>query len=179
MATINRRRMTADIEGDFVIFIIGMRINKPWKVHRWLPVFMAMPRMLRELEQHPEIGLLGYRNLLGNPLQPVVLQYWRSFEHLDAYARSRDGEHFPAWVKFNKTVANNGDVGIWHETYKVAAGQYETVYNNMPPCGLGKVANLVPAAGYRATAAGRVSGVESGPPAVTSEGDVAEEVMSA
>ncbi|HKS91494.1 MAG TPA: DUF4188 domain-containing protein, partial [Tepidiformaceae bacterium] len=100
MATINRKRLTADIEGDFVVFLIGMRVNKPWKLHKWLPVFMAMPRMLRELEKQPEAGLLGYRNLLGNPLQPAVLQYWRSFEQLDAYARSRDGEHFPAWVKF-------------------------------------------------------------------------------
>ncbi|KEF41881.1 MAG: hypothetical protein ER33_09045 [Cyanobium sp. CACIAM 14] len=42
--------MTAEIEGDFVVFLIGMRINKIWKVHRWLPVFQAMPRMIRELQ---------------------------------------------------------------------------------------------------------------------------------
>ena len=24
-------------EDPFVVFLIGMRINKPWKVHRWLP----------------------------------------------------------------------------------------------------------------------------------------------
>ena len=24
-------RVTARIEGDFVLFLIGMRINKPWK----------------------------------------------------------------------------------------------------------------------------------------------------
>jgi hypothetical protein len=27
-----------------------MRINKPWKLHKWLPVFRAMPKMIREFE---------------------------------------------------------------------------------------------------------------------------------
>ena len=35
-------RMTAEIEGEFVVFLIGMRINKPWKIHKWLPVFLAV-----------------------------------------------------------------------------------------------------------------------------------------
>ena len=26
------QRMTAEVDGDFVVFLIGMRINKPWKV---------------------------------------------------------------------------------------------------------------------------------------------------
>jgi hypothetical protein len=30
--------MAAQIEGDFVVFLIGMRIDKPWKLHKWLPV---------------------------------------------------------------------------------------------------------------------------------------------
>jgi hypothetical protein len=157
MAKINRQRLMAEIDGDFVVFLIGMRINKPWKIHRWLPVFLAMPKMLKELEQHPEIGLLGYKNHLG-----VITQYWRSFEDLEAYARNRDTEHFPAWVKFNKRTGSNGDVGIWHETYKVSAGAYEAVYNNMPAIGLGKAGRLVPATGRRATAAGRI-GAENPP----------------
>ena len=43
--------MAAEIEGDFVVFIIGMRVNRPWKLHKWVPVFLAMPRMLKELKQ--------------------------------------------------------------------------------------------------------------------------------
>ena len=46
MAVINRR-MAAQIEGDFVVFMIGMRINRPWRVWSWLPVFLAMPRTPR------------------------------------------------------------------------------------------------------------------------------------
>ena len=51
MARVIDKRVTAEIEGDFVVFLIGMRINKLWKVRTWLPVFVAMPRMLRELER--------------------------------------------------------------------------------------------------------------------------------
>jgi Domain of unknown function (DUF4188) len=147
--------VTAAIEGDFVVFLIGMRVNKPWKLQRWVPVALAMPRMLRELDRRPEAGLLGADWYFGSPRRAMIVQYWRSFEHLEAYARSRDAEHWPAWVAFNKRVGSSGDVGIWHETYLVSAGHFESVYNNMPPIGLGAATSLVPAAGRKATAAGR------------------------
>ena len=85
MARVIANRMTADVDGDFVVFLIGMRINKPWKIHKWLPVFLAMPRMIKELEQQPESGFLGH--IFG---LKVIVQYWRSFDHLEAYARSQD-----------------------------------------------------------------------------------------
>ncbi len=162
MAKINKERLTADVEGDFVVFLIGMRINKLWKMHKWLPVAMAMPKMLAELAADPESGFLGAQQAILSPRMPVVIQYWRSFEHLERYARSKDAVHYPAWVKFNKRIGSGGDVGIWHETYAVAAGQYECVYNNMPSFGLGKASVLVPAAGYRSSAAGRIGRPEQG-----------------
>jgi Domain of unknown function (DUF4188) len=155
MASVISRRVTAEIEGDFVVFLIGMRINKFWKPRQWLPTFVAMPKMIRELEGRPESGFLGARFYLAGPRSPMLVQYWRSFEQLETYARSKDNEHWPAWVAFNKRVGSSGDVGIWHETYLVAAGRYECVYNNMPATGLGAVSKLVPAAGRKATAASR------------------------
>jgi hypothetical protein len=149
------KRVTAEIEGDFVVFLIGMRINKLSKPWKWLPIFVAMPRMIRELEQRPESGFLGATNYLGGPRSPMLVQYWRSFEQLEAYARSKDAAHWPAWVAFNQRVGSNGDVGIWHETYLVPAGRYDCVYNNMPPTGLGAVSQLVPATGRKAAAASR------------------------
>ena len=60
-------------------------------------------------------------------------------------------------MAFNKRMATSrGDVGIWHETYLVRAGEYETVYSGMPPFGLGKASTLVPASGRRESARGRV-----------------------
>lgn len=153
--TINQR-MTAKIEGDFVVFLIGMRINRFWKFHKWLPVAQAMPKMLQELAANPQSGYLGSE--LSGGLKPLMVQYWRSFEHLEAYARDPNQHHFPAWKDFNKKVRSNGDVGIWHETYLVRAGEYECVYNNMPAYGLGKAAQLIPATGRKETAAGRIKG---------------------
>jgi len=155
MAEIIRKRMCAELEGGFVVFLIGARINKPLKVWKWLPVATAMPRMLAELARQPELGLLHARNLFSFP-DAIVIQYWRSFEHLEAYAKSRDLAHLPAWQAFNKAVGLNGDVGIWHETYVVQPGQYETIYNNMPPFGLGMAGKLVDAVGARQMARQRM-----------------------
>lgn len=69
---------------------------------------------------------------------------------------SRSHNHLPAWKRFNTTVGTNGDVGIWHETYRVRPGDYECVYVNMPPFGLGSVGALVPATGARESARKRL-----------------------
>jgi Monooxygenase af470-like len=86
MSEIIPNRMAADTDGDFVVFLIGMRVNKPWKFHKWLPVFLAMLGMLKELKQQPDSGFLG-----STSAGFLVVQYWRSFSHLEAYARSLDG----------------------------------------------------------------------------------------
>ncbi|TDJ39578.1 MAG: DUF4188 domain-containing protein [Gammaproteobacteria bacterium] len=83
-------RVTANVtEDEFVIFLIGMRINKLWKVHQWWPV-------------------------------------------------------------------SNGEVGIWHETFRVHAGDFECVYNNMPGFGLAQAYGSIPATGDHARAASRM-----------------------
>jgi hypothetical protein len=145
MARVFNGRMTADIEGDFVVFLIGMRINKPWKVHKWWIVSSAMPRMLKELYRRPELGFLGATYAL-TVSGPLLVQYWRSVEQLEAFARDASLPHNPAWKAFNRAIGGKGDVGIWHETYQVAAGRYETVYGNMPRFGLAKAAEHVPVA---------------------------------
>lgn len=83
-------RVTADIDGEFVVFRIGMRINTLWKVHKWVPVFLAMPRLLRELEADPDSGLLGYQWNLGIR-NHMLFMYWRSFEDLREYDATRAG----------------------------------------------------------------------------------------
>ena len=56
MSRILAERMTAEVDGEVVVFLIGMRINSDWKLHKWLPIARAMPRMLRELEADPDSG---------------------------------------------------------------------------------------------------------------------------
>jgi hypothetical protein len=65
--------------------------------------------------------------------------------------------HRPAWAAFNRAVASNGDVGIWHETYRVRPGDFECVYNNMPLFGLAKATACAPASGRRESASGRMA----------------------
>lgn len=137
-------RTTDDAPTGTVAFLIGVRINRLRAVRRWGPVFAAMPRMLAELERTPELGLLSHQTFLSGRTV-MVLQYWRSTGHLDAYARSRDQAHLPAWKEFNRRVRDSGDVGIFHETYVV--DRHETVYVGMPErFGLGGATALVPIA---------------------------------
>jgi hypothetical protein len=148
-------RMCGEIDGEAVVFLIGLRFNKPWKIHKWLPVLFAMPRMLMELEKNPELGFLGAHTWVGRTA--IILQYWRSVDHLNAYAKSRNHAHLPAWAAFNRAIGKSGDVGVWHETYKIREGSYETIYVNMPPFGLGKAFRSVSASGKRESATDRMA----------------------
>ena len=144
MAQITGRRMRAEIDGDFVVFLIGARFNSKLHLARsFLDVGgrRGMTHMLQYLMAHPDKGLLGFQQL--GPVS--IVQYWRSFEHLEAFARDEDDPHLAVWRTYWKRVGASGRTGIWHETYLVRAGEYEGIYGNMPPFGLGKAARLVPA----------------------------------
>lgn len=160
MTEILKERLCAEMPGDVVVFAIGMRINRLWKVWRWLPVLMEMPPMLREQEADPSIGLLSSRPSFG--LRNIgVLQHWRSVEDLNAYAHQANGKHLAAWKRFNARIGTGGDVGIWHETYVVPAGRMESVFVNMPRYGLGWAGRLFPAKGSRASAKKRLASASS------------------
>ncbi|MFE6174237.1 DUF4188 domain-containing protein [Streptomyces sp. NPDC056464] len=142
-------RTTADTEGEVVVLLIGMRINHFWAVHHWLPVVVAMPRMLRELGKAPEHGLLGHVLLTASPRTFYVVQYWESKEKLYAYAHAPDKLHHRAWAIFNrkeKAGKVRQHVGVWHETYVVPEGSYESIYSDMPAFGLAAAHGQVPVA---------------------------------
>jgi hypothetical protein len=149
------KRVCAEMDGPFVLFLIGARINRWWKPWIYFPFLTTMPRMLGELAAAPELGLMHVQQHLG-PGGATLIQYWRSFEHLEAYARSKQHVHQPVWAWFNQRFGSNGDIGIWHETYLIQPGAYENVYNNMPPYGLGAAGRLVDAVGARQEARQRV-----------------------
>jgi hypothetical protein len=163
-AAIHRGRYTADMPDDFVVFLIGMRINRPFKPQMWLPVFAAMPRMLRWLDRHPEAGLLEWHNAWIKG--PAVVQYWRSFDHLARFARATDLPHLPAWATFNRMVHASGDVGIWHEAYRIRAGEYECIYGNMPRIGLAAAGTHVPVGSTGQSAAPRIGASDLDEPAL-------------
>ncbi len=159
MASIFPGRYTAQLEESFVVFLIGMRVNRIFAMRRWTRVAAAMPPMIAELMRNPELGLLHaqffmYWRGVG------VVQYWRSFEHLHAYAHARDAKHLPAWAEFNRRVGGDGSVGIWHETYVVARGQYECIYANMPRFGLSSASQHLAVTGLLDTARNRIGKAE-------------------
>ncbi len=110
--------------------LIGFRASPTWKIVKALPLLASMPKMLADLERDPSKGLLGYRS--GGPFGTIV-QYWRSFEALETFARSPDDRHAEVSRQWYRRAQHlNPSVGIWHETYTVRAGEYEAIYQGMP-----------------------------------------------
>lgn len=135
-------RTTHRYSGELVVFLIGMRFNRPWRPDQWLPVFLAMPKMLAELSADPNSGLLGYRLTFGSG-GPLIVQYWDSYTKLYAYASAPDAVHRPAWTAFNQRARKApGAVGIWHETFLVERA--ESIYAAMPASGLALATEAVP-----------------------------------
>ncbi|MFJ4951689.1 DUF4188 domain-containing protein [Streptomyces sp. NPDC088760] len=142
-------RTTADAKGDVVVLLIGMRINRFRAVHLWLPVMLAMLRMLRELERDPARGLRAKVLLTASPRTYYVVQYWESKDKLYAYATAPDAFHHKVWAQLNRKERAGklrGQVGIWHESYVVPEGSYESIYGDMPAFGLAAAHGQVPVA---------------------------------
>jgi hypothetical protein len=98
------------------------------------------------LRKDPAKGLLGLENWV-RWREVMNVQYWRSFEDLENFARNPSDPHLRAWKDFNQRAGANGSVGIWHETFLVNAGQSECVYANLPRLGLAAATDHVPAIG--------------------------------
>lgn len=154
MTAPNRDRLTVIPDETFVVFLIGMRVNRWWLVPVWWGVAMAMQRMLRQLAADPDMGLLHEESWLGRTT--ISVQYWRSLDHLQAYAHARDKAHAAVWKQWARSWGLGGAVGIWHETYVIEPGRTENVYVHMPPFGLGAAGGLVPATDDLATATQRM-----------------------
>ena len=157
-------RHSATIEGDFVVFLIGARANRWWRLDRVVPIVKAFRHMQRELARHPELGCLGAETRLGRTILSV--QYWRSYEHLERFARDETLPHLEPWRRFNRTVAKSGDIGIYHETFLVKADQYEAIYVDMPPTLLARAVGFSPIAAKGHSSRRRLGRDESNEPFV-------------
>jgi hypothetical protein len=159
MSEIIEQKITAQIDGEPVVFLTGMRINKWWKLHLWLPVLFAAISMQRSLARDRQHGLLGQDAWLGRNL--LIVQYWRSYEALERWARDKRERHLPAWLAFVRRIGLGGDVGIWHETYRITPGNHETIYVNMPMFGLAKATQAVPITSRTDSARARMERAET------------------
>jgi len=145
-------RMSAELDGEFVVFLIGVRINRVWKIHKWLPIFKARKKMLHELMAHPETGCVSHYQSGG-----IAILYWRTYEQLEYIARNPDKERWPAWASFHEKLdRSRGDVGVWREVYVIKPGQTEMVHGGTRALGLSKVGHRVPRSGANAQSVERV-----------------------
>lgn len=136
MSKVIMGRMTHHHEGELVVFHIGMQINRWWRPDVWMPAFLAMPGMLRELSQDKDSGFLGYELLFGRG-GPYVVQYWSSADKLYAYSTAPAQKHRPAWTAFNQAARKSpGVMGVWHETFRVERA--ESIYVSTREMGLAK-----------------------------------------
>lgn len=148
-------RFTAANGEDIVVFLVGIRFNGWRGLLPAVQTFFKMPAMVSALERYPELGCLGSHVAFGWRTA-YVMQYWRSYEDLERFAHAPAEAHFPAWRWYARLGTTARDTGVWHETFRVSAGAYESIYVNMPQFGLAK------ATAHRSLAATSTSGERLG-----------------
>jgi hypothetical protein len=166
MAEVMPGRFTAQIDGPFVVFRLGIHITRIFLFWRWIPVLIAVVPALRALLRSRAPGIIGGFSIYYLSAGLGIVQYWRSFEDLEQFARSEDNPYLELWRRYRKAGGANGGVGIWYETFLIGADHYEVVYDNMPVIGLAAASKHVAAVGRLETARRRLGG--EGEPAVPS-----------
>lgn len=60
VAPINTERMAAEVDGEYVVYTNGMRLNKLRAAPKYLRAGLKAGRTFRRLEADPDGGFLGY-----------------------------------------------------------------------------------------------------------------------
>lgn len=118
MGAINTERMAAETDGDFVIYVNGMRLNKLRAVHRWLIAGRKLAAMFDRLAADPDSGFLGYQPAFMGLRTGAAIQYWRSLDDLLRFAHDGADLHVPAWTWYDEAVDDGGGVGFWARTLR-------------------------------------------------------------
>ena len=135
--SIFKGKYTSKPEESFVLFIFGMKINNPFFFWLWLPFNFIFLKMVRRLRKYKDAGMLN-AHLFWFWGGVGVIQYWKSFDHLEKFARDKADMHMPNEKRYKKYIGKSGILGVWHETYLVDQDKFETMYFNMPMWGLSK-----------------------------------------
>lgn len=124
------------------VFIIGTRSNHP--LGMLAPGFKELggyfQTMAKDLDNKADdFGFLGMTSWLnssvratGSELQMVC--YFKNVEGLHAFAHSE--LHRKAWDWWNRTLKQHPHLSIYHETYDVPKGNWESIYVNTHASGL-------------------------------------------
>ena len=151
---------TGRCEGDFVVFLIGSRCNTAYPLTKsYTSLRKAFMSMQAELESDPSIGYMGgdlYVGANDRKSTTMFVQYWRNYESLQKWSHKRMSLHLKKMSEYTSKNQIDTPDGIWHETYKVRDGEYETIYHNMPPIGLALATETYPETKLR-NGAGRMN----------------------
>jgi hypothetical protein len=148
-------RWMATRDAPFAVFVFGMRLNRLRGLPRYLWGLRVLRRILRDLDAHPEHGFLAGRVYrAGRTL--IAVQYWESFDALDAWARDHRLPHRRPWQRYLREALGDETMGLWHETYLASPGSWEGVYVNMPPWGLAEGGEVVEMQATRGSARQRL-----------------------
>ena len=84
------KRLAAEMDGEFVVYINGMRLNKLRALHKYIIAGRKLAAMFDRLEADPDSGFLGYEPAIRGLRSGAAIQYWRSLEDLRAFAQASD-----------------------------------------------------------------------------------------
>ena len=116
---------------DFVLFALGMRVHHYGNPLRLMRLYRLIPQVFDEAKRSPGYLAGTYRFSMREPL---IIQYWRSMEDLQAYAHQ--GAHAAIWKHFHQEVMASAQVGLWHEAFQIRVAEQHSNYVNMPLTGM-------------------------------------------
>ncbi|KAK9864250.1 hypothetical protein WJX84_005469 [Apatococcus fuscideae] len=122
---IYKGRMTAQVEGHFVVVLIGSAVNSWQNLPHVLFTARAMRQMLKELKAGTEPGFLGAHSWFGNPM--VSIQYWRSLDDLHKYASTPGGSavaYHDIWHNAQLDLGNPKRIGDWRSPKRNHVGAW-------------------------------------------------------
>ena len=131
---------TATTNKSFVIFLVGIRINNLWALHKWIPFVTRLFLLRKHLKKNNHSSLLNTKTWYSRR-EIMLVQYWHSLESLETFAHSEMEPHLVSWREYNTKIGKSADIGVWHETYFVDKRNFESIYNNMPRSGLALATN--------------------------------------
>ena len=91
-------RWMATRDEPFAVFLFGMRLNRLRGLPRFVWGLRVLRRVLRDLAAHQRGFVAGRVYRAGRTL--VAVQYWESFDALDAWARDHRLPHRKPWQRY-------------------------------------------------------------------------------
>lgn len=126
-----------------VVFHLGTQANHPLGIGgpSWDKMGEYFNPMIKDLREHKdEYGLISMSEWTSSDRESHNTKLWtfyfRDLEGLHKFAHG--ALHRKGWDGYHKGKNWNKNIGIFHETYVVQPGGYETVYVNSYPVLLGR-----------------------------------------